>query len=64
MALKRMRTGFYASVMVSCVLFFSLSPSRLCAQPVSFKNDLLSVSFRDISLLEVARDIERQSGVW
>lgn len=64
MALKRMKTRFYASLMVSCVLFFSLPPSRLCAQPVSFKNDLLSVSFRDISLLEVARDIERQSGVW
>jgi len=31
---------------------------------VSVKNELLSVNLKDTSLLEVARDIEKQSGVW
>jgi hypothetical protein len=36
----------------------------LCADAVSVKDGLLSVNLKDTSLLEVARDIEKQSGVW
>ena len=42
----------------------SIYQHALCAEAVSVKDGLLSVNLKDNSLLEVARDIEKQSGVW
>ncbi len=54
-----------------CIFLFLLSALSLffftwvlAADLVSVKNGLLSVNLKDNSLLEVARDIEKQSGVW
>jgi len=41
----------------------ALAPAK-AADLVSVKDGLLSVNLKDNSLLEVARDIEKQSGVW
>lgn len=38
--------------------------SAQAADPVSVNDGLLSVNLKETSLLEVARDIEKQSGVW
>lgn len=64
MVLKTIKTSLWASLIACCILGFSLRQIGLCAEAVSVKNDLLSASVRDTSLLEVARDIQKQSGVW
>jgi hypothetical protein len=61
---KTIKTRFCASLVVSFVLGFFLCQNGLCADAVSVKDGLLSVNLKDNSLLEVARDIEKQSGVW
>jgi len=64
MVLKTIKTGFCAGLVVSCILSFFLFQNGLCAEAVSVKGGLLSVNLKETSLLEVARDIEKQSGVW
>ncbi len=64
MVLKTIKTGFCASLVVSCILGFFLCQDGLCAEAVSVKDGLLSVNLKETSLLDVARDIEKQSGVW
>ena len=64
MVLKTIKTGFCASLVVSWILGFFLCQNGLCAEAVSVKDGLLSVNLKETSLLEVARDIEKQSGVW
>jgi len=64
MVLKTIKTSFCAGLIVFCILGLSLYQNGLCADAVSVKNELLSVNLKDTSLLEVARDIEKQSGVW
>jgi hypothetical protein len=61
---KTIKTGICASLIVSCMLGFFLCQNALCVEAVSVKDGLLSVNLKDNSLLEVARDIEKQSGVW
>lgn len=63
--MKKRTTPFH------CIFLFLLSALSLffftwvlAADLVSVKNGLLSVNLKDNSLLEVARDIEKQSGVW
>jgi hypothetical protein len=50
-------------VILCALCVFSFTPTR-AADLVSVKDGALSVSLKDHSLLEVARDIEKQSGVW
>jgi hypothetical protein len=64
MVLKTIKTGFCAGLVVSCIFGFFLCQNGLCAEAVSVKDGLLSVNLKDNSLLEVARDIEKQAGVW
>jgi hypothetical protein len=64
MVLKTIKTGFCASLIVSCMLGLFICQNALCAEAVSVRDGLLSVNLKDNSLLEVARDIEKQSGVW
>ena len=64
MILKTIKTVFCAGLVVSCIFGLFLYQNGWCAEAVSFKNGLLSVNLKDNSLLEVARDIEKQSGVW
>jgi hypothetical protein len=64
MAPKTIKPSFCASLVVSCILGFFLYQNALCADAVIVKDGLLSVNLKDNSLLEVARDIEKQSGVW
>ena len=64
MVLKKIRTIFCAGLIVSWILGFFLHQNGLCAEAVIVKDGLLSVTLKDNSLLEVARDIEKQSGVW
>jgi len=61
---KTIKTGICASLIVSCMLGFFLCQNAWCVEAVSVKDGLLSVNLKDNSLLEVARDIEKQSGVW
>lgn len=55
------RCGFLA--ILSALSLLSFMPAQ-AADLVSVKDGLLSVDLKDNSLLEVARDIESQSGVW
>ena len=64
MVLKKLKTVFCASLIVSFFVGFFDYQHALCAEAVSVKDGLLSVNLKDNSLLEVARDIEKQSGVW
>ncbi len=64
MVVKTIKTGFCAILVVSCILGFFLCQNGLCAEAVSVKDGLLSVNLKETSLLDVARDIEKQSGVW
>ena len=64
MVLKRLKTVFCAGLIVSFFVGFFDYQHALCAEAVSVKDGLLSVNLKDNSLLEVARDIESQSGVW
>lgn len=50
-------------LILSALSLFSLAAAQ-SADLVSVKDGLLSVDLKDTSLLEVARDIEKQSGVW
>jgi hypothetical protein len=50
-------------VILSALSLFSFKPAE-AADLISVKDGLLSVNLKDNSLLEVARDIESQSGVW
>jgi hypothetical protein len=50
---------------VACFfIFFLFCPNAFCAEAVTVKDGLLSVNLKDTSLLDAARDIEKQSGVW
>jgi hypothetical protein len=64
MILKTIKTGFCAGLVVSCIFGLFLYQNGWCAEAVSVKDGLLSVNLKENSLLEVARDIEKQSGVW
>jgi hypothetical protein len=64
MVLKTIKVRLCASLMASFVFGCFLHQTGLCAEPVNVKDGLLSVNLKDHSLLEVARDIEKQSGVW
>ena len=64
MILKTIKTSFCAGLVVSCIFGLFLYQNGWCAEAVSVKDGLLSVNLKDNSLLEVARDIEKQSGVW
>jgi hypothetical protein len=50
-------------VILSALSLFSFASAQ-AADLVSVKDGLLSVNLKDTSLLEVARDIEKQSDVW
>jgi hypothetical protein len=54
----------FASLVAWSFLFFFFCPNAFCAETVTVKDGLLSVNLKDTSLLDVARDIEKQSGVW
>jgi hypothetical protein len=55
------RCGFLVILSALCV--FSLAAAQ-SADLASVKSGLLSVNLKETSLLDVARDIEKQSGVW
>jgi len=62
----RKRTRTFHSGLIIAIYSLSLFSftSVLAADLVSVKKGSLSVNIKDTSLLEVARDIEKQSGVW
>ena len=64
MVLKKFKIVFFTGLMVSFFVGFFGYQYALCAEAVSVKEGLLSVNLKDTSLLEVARDIEKRSGVW
>jgi hypothetical protein len=65
MDLKMLKTASLTAL-IACSFFsvFLISPDAFCADPVRVKDGLLSVNLKDTSLLDVARDIEKQSGIW
>jgi hypothetical protein len=63
MDLKMLKTASWTAL-IACSLFFFLCPNAFCTDPVRVKDGLLSVNLKDTSLLDVARDIEKQSGIW
>jgi len=64
MLLKTPDMSLRASVILCFILAFFASQNAFCADAVSVKDGLLSVNLKETSLLDVARDIEKQSGVW
>jgi len=64
MVLKAIKTRFCGFFISSCILGLFLCQNALCAEAVSVKAGLLSVNLKESTLLDVARGIERQSGVW
>lgn len=62
--IKRTRTFHSGVIIAFCSLCLFSFTSALAADLVSVKDGSLSVDIKDSSLLEVARDIEKQSGVW
>lgn len=64
MLLKTPDMSLRASVVLFFILAFFTSQNAFCADAVSVKDGLLSVNLKETSLLDVARDIEKQSGVW
>jgi hypothetical protein len=64
MDLKMLKWNVCAGFIACSISFFFVCPNALCAEAVSVKEGLLSVNLKDTSLLDVARDIEKQSGVW
>jgi hypothetical protein len=64
MVLKTTKTRFCTSLIATCILSFFLCQDGVGAEAVSFKEGSLSVNVKETSLLEVARDIEKQSGIW
>jgi hypothetical protein len=63
MDLTTLKAAFCAAL-IACSFFFFVCPNAFCAETVTVKDGLLSVNLKDTSLLHVARDIEKQSGVW
>lgn len=61
---KTLNLSLCASVIFCFVLVSFSCQEASCADAVSVKNGLLSVNLKETSLLDVARDIEKQSGVW
>ncbi len=64
MVLKTARTFLCICLIASSLLVFFLEERVWCAEAVSVKDGLLSVNLKETSLLDLARDIEKQSGVW
>ena len=64
MVLKTLKTIFSGGLIISSILGLFICQNALCAEAVSVKDGLLSVNLKETSLLDVARDIEKQSGVW
>jgi hypothetical protein len=64
MDLKAIKTRFCGGFILSCILGLFLCQNALCAEAVNVKEGLLSVNLKETTLLDVARDIEKQSGVW
>jgi hypothetical protein len=64
MVLKTLKTILSGGLIISSILGLFVCQNALSAEAVSVKDGLLSVNLKDNSLLEVARDIEKQSGVW
>ena len=64
MFLRTSQMSLRASVILCFFLAFFTSQNAFCADAVSLKDGLLSVNLKETSLLDVARDIEKQSGVW
>ncbi len=64
MVLKTAKTFFCICLIASSLFVFFLEERVWCAEAVSVKDGLLSVNLKETSLLDVARDIEKQSGVW
>jgi len=62
--IKVLKVGFFAGLIAYSVFCFFVYPNAFCAEAVSVKDGLLSVNITDTSLLEVARAIEKRSGVW
>ena len=61
---KRTMTFHSGLVLIFAALSLFSCTSALAADLVNVKDGSLSVNLKDTSLLEVARDIEKQSGVW
>jgi hypothetical protein len=64
MDLKTLKAGFFGGLIAYSVFCILVYPNAFCAEAVSVKDGLLSVNITDTSLLEVARAIEKRSGVW
>jgi len=64
MNLKMLKRASCATLVTCFFFFFLVCPNAFCADAVSVKDGLLSVNLKDTSLLDVARDIEKKSGVW
>ena len=64
MVLKTAKTFLCICLIASSLFVFFLEEHVWCAEAVSVKDGLLSVNLKETSLLDVARDIEKQSGVW
>jgi hypothetical protein len=64
MVLKTLKTILSGGLIIFSILGLFFCQNALSAEAVSVKDGLLSVNLKDNSLLEVARDIEKQSGVW
>lgn len=64
MVLKTTKAILRICLTVSSLFVFFLDEPVWCAEAVSVKDGLLSVNLKESSLLDVARDIEKQSGVW
>jgi len=62
--LKTLRASFFAGIIAYSVFCFFVYPNAFSAEEVSVKDGLLSVNITDTSLLQVARAIEKRSGVW
>ncbi len=64
MALKTLKMILCPGLFVSFLVVFLANQSGWCADVVNLKDGLISVNLKETSLLDVARDIEKQSGVW
>jgi len=64
MILKEVKTVFCTGLVALSFVGFFVYQVAFCGEAVSLKDGLLSVNLVDTSLLQVARDIEKQSGVW
>jgi hypothetical protein len=63
--MRKQTMPFHSGLILAfCFLILFFFTSVLAADLVSVKDGSLSVNLKDTALLEVARDIEKQSGVW